>query len=67
MKYSVIWSEEDGQYVGLCDEYPSLSWLDDSKDRALMGIMEVVEDEKRHEKELCTEDDAGSHGVESKK
>ena len=64
MKYSVIWSEEDRQYVGLCDEYPSLSWLDDSKDRALMGIMEVVEDEKRHEEELCSEDDVDTQGFE---
>lgn len=26
--YRVIWSEEDEEYVGLCAEFPSLSWLD---------------------------------------
>lgn len=23
--YSVTWSDEDGEYVGLCTEFPSLS------------------------------------------
>ncbi len=26
--YRVIWSEEDQEFVGLCAEFPSLSWLD---------------------------------------
>jgi len=25
--YRVTWSEEDREYVGLCLEFPSLSWL----------------------------------------
>jgi len=25
--YRVTWSEEDAEYVGLCAEFPSLSWL----------------------------------------
>lgn len=25
--YRITWSEEDGEYVGLCAEPPSLSWL----------------------------------------
>jgi predicted RNase H-like HicB family nuclease len=25
--YRVIWSEDDQEYVGLCVEFPSLSWL----------------------------------------
>jgi predicted RNase H-like HicB family nuclease len=25
--YRVTWSAEDGEYVGLCAEFPSLSWL----------------------------------------
>ena len=25
--FRAVWSPEDGEYVGLCDEFPSLSWL----------------------------------------
>lgn len=25
--YRIGWSEEDQEYVGLCVEFPSLSWL----------------------------------------
>ena len=25
--YRVTWSEEDNEHVGLCVEFPSLSWL----------------------------------------
>jgi len=25
--YRVTWSEDDNEYVGLCSEFPSLSWL----------------------------------------
>ena len=25
--YRITWSEEDMEYVGLCAEFPSLSWL----------------------------------------
>ena len=40
--YRVTWSEEDGEYVGLCAEFPSLSWLDQSPEDALKGIRQVV-------------------------
>ena len=40
--YRVFWSEEDGEFVGLCAEFPSLSWLAKSKDEALRGIVKVV-------------------------
>ncbi len=40
--YRVIWSEEDQEHVGLCAEFPSLSWLDRSQERALRGIVDVV-------------------------
>lgn len=40
--YRVIWSEEDGEYVGLCAEMPSLSWLDGTQAGALTGIVDVV-------------------------
>ena len=25
--YRITWSSEDGEHVGLCAEFPSLSWL----------------------------------------
>lgn len=40
--YRVLWSEEDGEFVGLCAEFPSLSWLDGSQPRALAGIVKLV-------------------------
>jgi predicted HicB family RNase H-like nuclease len=40
--YRVVWSEEDKEYVGLCAEFPSLSWLAHSQENALKGIREVV-------------------------
>jgi predicted HicB family RNase H-like nuclease len=40
--YRITWSEEDKEYVGLCAEFPSLSWLADTKEDALHGINDVV-------------------------
>jgi predicted HicB family RNase H-like nuclease len=40
--YRVTWSEDDSEYVGLCIEFPSLSWLSDTPESALTGIREVV-------------------------
>jgi len=40
--YRVTWSEEDQEYVGLCVEFPSMSWLDKSQEKALLGIRKVV-------------------------
>lgn len=40
--YRVTWSQEDGQSVGLCAEFPSLSWLDGTPEKALRGIRKVV-------------------------
>ena len=40
--YRVMWSEEDGEYVGLCAEFPSLSHLDDTPEKAFAGIRGVV-------------------------
>jgi len=42
--YRVFWSEEDGEYVGLCSEFPTLSWLDEDKHAALDGIVNLVND-----------------------
>jgi predicted HicB family RNase H-like nuclease len=40
--YKVIWSEEDSEYVGLCVEFPSLSWLGTQPEAALRGIRKIV-------------------------
>lgn len=40
--YRVTWSEEDGEYVGQCIEFPSLSWLASEPETALQGIRQVV-------------------------
>ena len=42
--YRVTWSEEDDEYVGLCVEYPSLSWLAPTPQEALEGIRQIVAD-----------------------
>lgn len=42
--YRITWSEDDKEYVGLCIEFPSLSWLSQSPEAALKGIRAVVED-----------------------
>ncbi len=40
--YRVSWSPEDGEYVGTCAEFPSLSWLAKTPSAALAGIGRVV-------------------------
>ncbi len=42
--YRVTWSEEDHEYVGLCAEFPSLSWLARTPEAALKGIRKVIAD-----------------------
>ncbi len=42
--YRVTWSEDDKEHVGLCAEFPSLSWLAPSPEAALRGIRRVVAD-----------------------
>lgn len=36
--FEVFWSEEDGEYVARCHEFPSLSWLGDNPLTALGGL-----------------------------
>lgn len=40
--YRITWSEDDNEYVGLCLEFPGLSWLAKSPDAALKGVRKVV-------------------------
>lgn len=54
--YRVTWSQEDGEHVGLCAEFPSLSWLAATPEAALVGIRKtvtrVVADMKRNREEI---------------
>lgn len=40
--YRVIGSEDDQEFVGLCSEFPSLSWLSAEREDALRGIVALV-------------------------
>lgn len=42
--YRITWSAEDSEYVGLCTEFPSLSWLAPTRTAALDGIEKLVRD-----------------------
>jgi predicted HicB family RNase H-like nuclease len=42
--YRVTYSQDDQEYIGLCAEFPSLSWLAVSPESALKGIRKVVAD-----------------------
>ncbi len=41
--YKVTWSEEDQEYLGLCAEFPSLSFLDENRFAALEGITNLIQ------------------------
>ncbi len=42
--YRITWSEDDMEFVGLCVEFPSLSWLAATQNDALKGIRNIVLD-----------------------
>ena len=42
--YRITWSNEDGEHVGLCAEFPRLSWLAPTPADALAGIRRLVAD-----------------------
>jgi predicted RNase H-like HicB family nuclease len=42
--YRVTWSAADEEYVGLCAEFPSLSWLAETRTEAMDGIVSMVAD-----------------------
>lgn len=42
--YRVTWSAEDHEDVGLCAEFPSLSWLASTPEAALAGIRRLAAD-----------------------
>ncbi len=40
--YRVTGSEDDQEHVGSCAEFPSLSWLESTPEKALVGIRNLV-------------------------
>jgi predicted HicB family RNase H-like nuclease len=42
--YRLTRSEEDQEHVGLCAEFPSLSWLAATPEKALAGIRKLVKE-----------------------
>lgn len=41
-QYSVVWSDEDQEYVATTPAWPSLSWLDEDEAKALVGLKRLV-------------------------
>lgn len=40
--YRITWSEDDQEFLGLCAEFPSLSWLEPTPEGALKGIRKLT-------------------------
>jgi predicted RNase H-like HicB family nuclease len=40
--FNILWSEEDGEFVGVCSEHPYLSHLAKTEQEALAGIKALV-------------------------
>ena len=40
--YRITWSEDDGEFVALCAEFPSLSYLAADQVAALKGLIKLV-------------------------
>lgn len=41
--YRVSWSQDDGEHVATCAEFPSLSWLAADEIAAMQGIKDLVQ------------------------
>lgn len=41
--YRAVWSPEDGEFVGLVAEFPSLSWLAATPQDAIAGVSVLVD------------------------
>ena len=62
--YRVVWSQDDEEYVGLCAEMPSLSFLADNHADALNGVINLVAtiiDDMQNNNELIPEPIASKH------
>ena len=47
-RYWTEWSEEDGEWVGLCDGFPLVSWLEPDREAAEAAIRAVVAEVVEH-------------------
>ncbi len=47
-RYWTEWSEEDGEWVGLCDGFLLVSWLEPDREAAEAGIRAVVAEALEH-------------------
>ena len=50
--FTTTWSEDDKEFVGLCNKHPYLSWLDAEEYKALRGIMQLAVDILTDEKKI---------------
>lgn len=41
--YFVFWSDRDRQYIAICPSFPKLSWMENTQEKALQGIKDLVE------------------------
>lgn len=65
-KYAVAWSDDDQEFVGTVDAYPSLSWLAPTAQEALDGIRGVVQelrDTARNDEDMHDDDCAFCQGI----
>lgn len=42
--FHVTWSPEDAEFIATCVEFPSLSWLAGTPEKALTGLRIVVDE-----------------------
>ena len=47
-RYWTAWSEEDGEWVGLCDRFLLVSWLEQDREAAEKGIRAVIAEAIEH-------------------
>jgi predicted HicB family RNase H-like nuclease len=40
--YRVFWSDEDEAFIGICAEFPRMSNIDETPEKALKGIISVI-------------------------
>jgi predicted HicB family RNase H-like nuclease len=40
--FIVTWSFKDNEYIGLCAEFPSVSWLSSTPEKAMSGIRKTI-------------------------
>lgn len=42
-RYVVVWSESEKEFLGTCTEFPLLSHFDETQEKALAGIKDLVQ------------------------